>query len=194
MNTSRLAVVGVAALLVAALVLAWTQFRSPAPEEEEPISFVFLLRQRRALSMSELQAAAERAFGLKFDSDPKATHFVRPTDAPGSFFVAAPRFTLLVLNVPKPYGEARTKQAGPQLEKAFQDHRAWLSVDWVERGDDCNSDEAFRAIGKLAAELAGDDCLALYCPRTRQMITHGPDLLPLLRGDQPLAAFAVERP
>lgn len=166
----------------------------PAAEEEDvPISFVFLLRQPRPLKLPEMRAAAERAFGRKFSLNPDAEDQIRPRDPPGSFVIETKQFTLQVPNVAEPYGQPQLAKSGTLLDKAFREHRAWLSVDWDADGAAASPEEAFRTVGKLAAELAGDDCLALFCPRTGQMITYGPDLLPALRGQRPLSAFLAER-
>jgi uncharacterized protein YegJ (DUF2314 family) len=162
------------------------------------VSLVFLLREPIALDVPKLQAAAERAFKTEFNGkNPEMT--VEATERQGLFVVRIPNVFLGVASLTGSYVD-KDKRAGTaealrtfRLKKAIQDHKAWLAVDFVEEHSQCEKAIAYRHIGKLIAELANDDCLALYCVETGQMNSYEPDLLPILRGENPLAALTQPR-
>jgi uncharacterized protein YegJ (DUF2314 family) len=63
-------------------------------------------------------------------------------------------------------------------------------------GDVTEADKpaAYRRIGGLLAELAGDDCLAVAAPQTGAITPYAPELLEKLRGDDPLGALSPVEP
>ncbi|HYE31439.1 MAG TPA: DUF2314 domain-containing protein [Methylomirabilota bacterium] len=101
-------------------------------------------------------------------------------------------------SIPSPYFEEvdELAEATPdtRLRKVFVDHQAWISVDYLfalglEEDADVDEDEIYEKIGKLMAELASDECLALLCPETEQIIPYTPEVAERLREPDPLAVF-----
>jgi uncharacterized protein YegJ (DUF2314 family) len=166
---------------------------------KEIISFVFLLRARRTMNLAHVRSAAEAAFGRSIgEGDVDAAYAVIPTERPGCFVVKTPEVILGLGSVDGTYvediGEAAERLRDFRCKKAIQEHRAWLAVDQIGDPPAGGAAVSYACIGKLLAELASDDCLALYCPETAQMNSYAPDLLPLLWGPNPLAAFEQPRP
>jgi uncharacterized protein YegJ (DUF2314 family) len=76
-----------------------------------------------------------------------------------------------------------------RMRKAFSQHRAWLSVDLLGERESKDLPKVYRRIGKLTAELADTDCLAIYSPATSQMMVYDATLEEGLRGDNPIELF-----
>ncbi len=178
-------------LIVVGVLRGW--FRT---KQEKPlISLVLLLHQPRQLDARVLAEAASRALGTKVTAceEASATDFV---------IGESPRFMLkvrgqmfLILNVAETYvkdveATARSFRDG-RLGRAVAEHKAWLAVDLLDDAPTTKAVEAaYRVIGKMIAELSGDDCLAIYAPQTKRMNTPAPEVLDGLRGPEPLRAVA----
>jgi len=198
--TIALIIVGAVVLLGLAIIIVRRRRAAAAPAaSDEPFhSFVWLLRRPRRLDVPKLQVFAQRAFGVRFNStDPSAV--VLEAEPGRLFVVRCTAGTLGVVTVSEPYVEDIADAADSirdfELKEAIQRHVAWVSVDLLgEEGALPDEEMAYAAIGKMAAELAADDCLALYSVRTGQLISYADDLLPILRSENPRAAFDLERP
>src|SRR5262249_17244391 len=81
-----------------------------------------------------------------------------------------------------------------RLRKAVRDHSAWLSVDLLGECSEDQLPDVYRTIGKLAAALTDDDCLALFAPATSQLVVFDPPMRDQLRGDDPLVLFDLPPP
>lgn len=99
----------------------------------------------------------------------------------------------LVNNFDRPYFDEPDKAAEEcpdvRLKKVIREHRAWLSVDLLRVGQLPDRTSAYRQISHLAAELADDDCLAVYCPETGHLNLFDSSLIDELRSDNPLDVF-----
>ncbi|MGE3164750.1 MAG: DUF2314 domain-containing protein [Planctomycetota bacterium] len=160
-----------------------------AETDDSPYSFVFLLKENRKLDAAKLTKVVQRVFPRTDKSDPEGE--VRG-EAP-RFMVQTPKARLLILNVDNPYVEDREKAAGKVYElrrrEAIRTHEAWLSVDWYGDLPAGGEAEAYATIGKLAAALAGNDCLALFSPRENRLVPYSKGVVTKLRGKNPLDAF-----
>ncbi len=156
--------------------------------DDAPIySLVFLLEKPRKLDAASLTKVVKRVYSAeRMTGRPDAE--VRG-ESP-RFMVQTPTARLLVLNLPDPYVKDREKVAAGIQElrrkDAMRTHKAWLSVDWYGELPKSGEQQAYRTIGKLAAELAGHDCLALLCPALQQMVPYSRDFPQLLRSEDPL--------
>jgi len=181
------------AVLCLAVLAVWWQ-RRRRREDEPLVSLVLLLREPRELDAEVLGRSATKALGIELSSrDPDASDFV-VGESP-HFIVKAGRCVYGVLNVAEPYVAGHEEFAHEQitelrLREAFKRHRAWLAVDLVHKDETVGLDEVYRQIGKLLAELADDDCLAVYAPQTQQLRVLDAELLAQLRGADPLQAVA----
>lgn len=161
-------------------------------DQEELISLVFLLKGPQALNKSAVEIALSRAFGPE-----SAQWELKATDRENFFGLIGPEFNLGIMSVGGPYvhdrGQVADNLRNTRQKIAIQNHNAWLAIDLFSEVTDNREGEVYQYIGKLLAEFAGDNCLALYYPSKQQLIDYGPDLLPLLRSGDPLEAFKLNR-
>jgi len=198
-------VIVVIAAMVGGGYLALRGFSRRCESDDPLISIVFLLRAPRPMREAGVRSAAGKAFNVTFDADdPHATTWVVPAPSPAvegldpkdaqSFMVNVPQGAFVVNNFAVPYmahpDEFAAGISDRRLRGAIAAHRAWVSVDAMgDLPDEASKAEAYRAIGKMLAELAGPDCLAVYCPELERCNEYDEALVKTLRGDDPLAVF-----
>ena len=89
----------------------------------------------------------------------------RTPSRPGQFLVRSPLATLLVLSISGTYvkdvGAAADSIRDFASKKAMQDHKAWLSVDWMGDYTQAGEQNCYQLIGKLAAGFVNEDALAV---------------------------------
>ncbi len=99
----------------------------------------------------------------------------------------------LVNNFHRPYFDdpARSAEECPELrlQKVIKEHQAWVSVDLLRVGQLPDRPQAYQLIARLVAELAGDNCLAVYCPENGHLNLFDPSLIAGLKGEHPLEVF-----
>lgn len=168
MSRASLLLLGGLAVVLAVAVGAWLRRAAPRTstggDESRRIlaSVVALLSAPRPLDVATVREAAVRAFGWAPD--------VRevPIDGPvQSFAVVTGGRALAVFSVRGPYTEDVSPSASPDVARALRGHRAWLSVDdegTLEGPTVGPADAVYPLLGRLLAELAPDDTLALYSP------------------------------
>jgi uncharacterized protein YegJ (DUF2314 family) len=189
---------GILALALAGALIVAVALRRVARERSDGkiVSLVFLLRAPRALELTQIKSAAERAFGKVIEEN-DADFAVIPTDKRGRFLIKTPDVALGVASIEGTYvrdvAAAADQARDFRCKLALQKHQAWLAVDQIGEPPAGGTSVSYKYIGKLMAELAGDDCLALYCPETQQMNSYGWDLVPILRSADPLAALTYPR-
>lgn len=161
------------------------------PEEPGAISLVLLLNAPRYLDSAILTNAVSRAFDVVIDSDDEGCpHFVVGEGDRPTFVVQVNGRFYLVHNFDRPYLDDPAEVAATigelRLRKAIEEHQGWIGVDALgyEPGQDPYPD-----LGKLAAELTGDDCLAVFAPATGQVNLYDPCMDDILRGGKPLEVF-----
>ncbi len=197
------------ALLIAAALFIVRRIRRKV-DGDIPQSIVMLLAQPRHLTAKDIQHHLERIYGRNF-SLLQSSEPATPANTPGvtgddgnsewilgasPHFVATiaspERVVLVVHNLPQPYAEDLEAfvQHTPELrfQKAARDHRAWLSVDVI--GQKPAPLASYRATAALAAELIGEDCLALVHPPTGAFSFYeGEETKAKLRSEDPIAAL-----
>jgi uncharacterized protein YegJ (DUF2314 family) len=166
-----------------------------APRGETLISLVLLLKKPQPLTTQDVRLAVQRAFHT---AKLRSTGWeVKSTSLPTHILVTSPKLALGVMSMPEPYVKNRAEVADGTreflLKKAIQDHDAWIGVDALNEMTPEQWPLAYQPIGRLIAELADDNCIAIYCPQVQQMNSYAPDLLPILRGDKPLEALSAPR-
>ncbi len=162
-------------------------------EKERLIALVLLLRRPRELDTGTVADLAGRALGGRFrDGEPEAADRYVAGQEP-SFVVKFGDRLFLVNSFTRPYMDDPDEAAGEigelRLRKAVRDHEAWVSVDLLGNCGDRELPDLYRTLGKLAAELIDDDCLALFAPATGQLVVYDPEMLDALRGGNPLELF-----
>jgi len=164
--------------------------RQPAPP---PMAFVWLLDEPRMLEAITVRRVVEQALGVTFPAEDQedATDFV--VGEPPAVMVKLGDQMLLVNSFPTPYIENPARAAAEvnelRLRKIILEHRGWISADLLGDYEGEALEEGLRRIGRIAAGLADHHCLALFVPRTNQLIPYTPELLEHLRQDDPLAAL-----
>lgn len=162
------------------------------------MAFVWLLDEARPLDAPTLRRVIEQELGIEISGEPgddeplaEAGKFVIG-EAP-SFMVHLGDHMLLVNTVPVPY--VKDPQRGARgikelrLRKVFGEHRAWLSADLFGQYEGEALEEGLRIIGRLAAALADERCLALYLPHADNLLPYDPELLEKLRAPRPMEAL-----
>ncbi len=173
----------------------WSWLKCLFGKKEEksspPISLVFLLKQPRYLGEAMLQECVRRAFDIDLSNvAPDSTNFIVGGDDLPTRVVQFHGNVLMVNNLPMPYFDDKEAAAADvldlRLRKAVAEHEAWLSVDVLFPPED--GKDPYLAIGKLLAELADEDCLAILAPALGRMASWEPTAEAVLRGPSPLDA------
>ncbi len=191
---------------------AWRLWRlpihNPAIEDDEPfVSLVLLLREPQYLDariLAQIASAAWRAdvdvidpdTGVDdptTDAEPDASFAGQPAvgGAMPHFFCYHPLGFFSVHCFDEPYFDDPEDVAAtiPELraQQAVAQHRAWLSVDLLQwLGEDDNPVAPYRLIGKLLAELADENCLAVLDPDEGLVFVYDPETERKLRSENPL--------
>jgi len=176
--------------------------RPRSGKSKEPlISLVLLLGEPRSMTAYSLAQQVSEAWGVPVET-------AKEKDASKDENVAAKTYVMgdtplfmighqggffLVNNFHRPYFDNPEKSAEEcpelRLQKVIKEHQAWLSVDLLHIGQSPDRTEAYRQIARLVAELAGDDCLAVYCPENGHLNLFDSSLIAGLRGENPLEVF-----
>ena len=173
-------------------------------EDQEPpkplTSFVLLLNGPRKLSAAQLAILVTRVWGGTYGCEEdveKGTEGGNWVTGKSPIFLMRSEDAIFMLhNLPSPYSPETKELARSipdlRLRKAVEEHRAWLAVDLMQPFDPTRPRESFYpAIAKLIAELAGDDCLAVFHPESGRMNAWDESLKEALRGPDPLKNFAM---
>jgi hypothetical protein len=151
-----------------------------------PTSLVLLSRTARPLSREMVGEAVRRAWGVEELSDDEAgeAHWVfGQTEQLCTVSVRGTVFT--VVSIGEPYKQDRDWYVGDgtagELLSAWQQHRAWVSVDLAFPGPLVELSAALDQIGKLAAELADEETVAVVRPATRHVVVWDEEVRRLLR-------------
>jgi uncharacterized protein YegJ (DUF2314 family) len=166
-----------------------------AENDKKPlISLVLLLREPRYLDCDMVKRIASKVLGHDFTTtDENATDFIVGEHAP--FFLKFRGELYLIHCFPKPYMK-NPEQASMEIQelrtrKAVSEHKAWMSVDLLQIGEEASDlNSAYQVIGKLVAEFADNDSLAIFAPQTSKINVYDPELDAKLRGPDPLKDFA----
>jgi hypothetical protein len=151
----------------------WSRFR----KRQGPVSMVLLLRKPSFLRMDGLSAAVERGWGLS-SIDQGPDNFVTQSGNKGLVYVKPHLIGLLTSN--RPYlGVDPTEHSKMFFQadqrKAWSEHDAWISLDYVRGGRDFALE--YSALARLAAELLDESCSGLYIPRESSLIPNDSFLL-----------------
>jgi uncharacterized protein YegJ (DUF2314 family) len=165
----------------------------PQRRDKPLVALVLFLNQPRLLDAAELAERAGDVFGEPFtcDNDNATDNFVAGAE-PSFIFKHGDHF-YLINSFERPYVEDPEAAADSivelRLRKAVREHCAWLSVDLLGECSQHEVGEVYRTIGKLLAELADDDCVAIFAPATGQISVFDEEARDRLRSSDPLEAF-----
>ncbi|CAN5892453.1 hypothetical protein BH11VER1_BH11VER1_01130 [soil metagenome] len=162
-----------------------------APRQERLISIVVLLHEPMNISEHTLGKAVSKALGVKHSHDETDANFV--VSKPPYYLVKLKSGSYVINNMSKPYFDESDKLAeeikDPELRKAVVGHHAWFSIDWAQKQAPENLQRTYQDVGKIVAELAGQDALAIYSPDLDQLQLYSEGVARDLRSDDPLQAF-----
>lgn len=207
----RVSLVGVVAPIASAA-FAWQIWREFDPRRIEAesadrkpmISFALLLREPRFLDAQILAQSVSAAWGGEYVASDIEADSPRDSGTEESrwvvgrsplFLVHSPEGLFLVHNHDQPYFDEPVAAAQAMVElrarHAIEQNHAWMAVDVMGREDDPGQAKAYyKSIGRLIAELAGSDTLAIFHPDTGRLNPWDDELLQKLRGPNPLEDFA----
>jgi hypothetical protein len=141
-------------------------------DPEMPICMVLLLRQPHTFSKEELTLAAEKAWERPFDNGDDSKFFV--TQSGPIAFMKVGKFMLHFPVQRRPYLEDPEKIAQgfarEELRNAWRQHRAWVSIDCMNRSEDVEME--YCVIAKVTAELLDENCVGLFMPHERSFMTN----------------------
>jgi hypothetical protein len=159
---------------------------------------VLLLASPVSLTPDDLKTAAESAFGDGTTVEPldQPAGF-KQSDVTGQWLIRSGESRLIVTTAtgsfptsPSTRGRS-TKLANERLNRALDDHKAWLTVDQIEgRIGDANDRPAVALGLRLAGRLIHDDCLALYAEHIGRLIEPSAELRVALQSEDPSPALA----
>lgn len=193
--------------MVAFLACAWGLWRvrlGNREEDDEPfLSLVLLFREPHFMDASILAQLASNAWSTEVDvveAEEEEAPSPGDDDSPPRsmvggvmphFFCFHPPAFFTIHCFDEPYFDdpADVAESVPELraQQAIMQHQAWLSVDliqWMNEEED--REEAYRLIGKLLAELADENCLAVLDPVEGRIFVYDPETERKLRSDNPL--------
>ena len=158
-------------------------------EQETPddqfLSIVILLPDSQLLTEDRLSGAAEKAYepADKGASTERILQAIKPGHA---YFLKVGPHLLNVINSFHPYfGNDLSERAAniPELRrrKAFTEHHAWRSVDYLSGPHKTDAVKAYEVLGKLSAEFLSAGYLGLYFPLTNEIVPASPALPEKLR-------------
>ena len=155
-------------------------------EKERLVSLVLLLSSPRKPSHELIAHAVSEGLGTKISSDAVITK-------PPYHQVTVGADTFIINDIAAPYFEKSAQVAdeikNPNLSRAVRDHRAWISVDWVNTEKQTDLRKVYQMIGKMVAHLSAKDTLAVYSPDMDQFVLWAPTVRQGLEGEDPLGVF-----
>src|SRR5437867_954031 len=197
---------------IASAAFAWQIWREFDPKRIEAesadrkpmISFALLLREPRFLDAQILAQSVSAAWGGEYvasdieSESPQHSDTEEPRWVIGRsplFMVYSPDGFFIVHNHDRPYFDEPEAAAQRMVElrarHAIEQNRAWMAVDVMGAEDDPRQAKSYYgAVGRLIAELAGPDTLAIYHPDSGRLNPWDDALLEKLRGPNPLEDFA----
>ncbi|MCH5376934.1 MAG: DUF2314 domain-containing protein, partial [Planctomycetes bacterium] len=184
--------------------LQW-RIETPADEERSFMSLVLLFREPVFLEPRMLAELASRAWDARVEvaTEEDADEQVGAKDARSLIIGRSPQFAcshypglFAIQNVGQPYFDDTQAVAESvremRVRQAIELHRAWVSVDvvqWFGDNDEKGKEQAYRMIGRLLAELADENCLAVVEPFEARVFAWDPTTEDKLRSENPLEAL-----
>jgi uncharacterized protein YegJ (DUF2314 family) len=196
----------ISALGVGVLVLLWLFFwrRSHHSRDRALTALVFLMKHPHVLTEPQLRQAIAAAWGMELGSEMQEggdwlvqADRVNPAMAQPNaknFLISCRGRMFLINTVSRPYMDNPEEEAEGyadlRLRQAVGSHRAWNSVDlFGEPPSAEDRPEVYAALGRLLAEFANEDCLAVYCPELGRCNEYAPTVVETLRSGKPLEMF-----
>lgn len=158
-------------------------------EDQPPrlISLVLLLSEPRTFDATSVAKTATQAWKTEVPANAVST-------VDNMFVVKGSSGRFSIVSQDKPYFPESDKLAAeikdPALAEGIRNHRAWLSVDWLETNDKADLRSVYQQIGKIIAQLVSKETLAIYSPDTDQFHPNDSELVAHLQSDDPLEGLS----
>lgn len=183
-------------------------FSQPPPDPSPPPqALVYFLSDPRQPTVETIRSCLTHALGLpaEFSSLPTKKIQITAGRIPAQsseghsvqhFVIDLPQGRFGIFYSKDPYMENPAEFAAEsirdkRLRQAVEQHRAWISVDFLEsRRAPLSSQEIYALIGKILASIAGPDCLAIYSPELQRCNEFDLTLLDDLTRGKPLSVFS----
>ena len=153
----------------------------PEKRDDAPYSsIVLLLREPHVYNREELSLAAQKAWGVPFETEPSDGNFVMGSGP--QIIMKAGRHFLTFPSAAQPYSDD-PQQISEQLPRSqlrlWSRHRAWVALDYMEGGKDRTRE--YGVLARLAAEMLTDNCVGIFLPETGDFLPNDASLEPALR-------------
>jgi uncharacterized protein YegJ (DUF2314 family) len=151
---------------------------------------VWLLASPRHLTLEMMAELLRKVTGLPYGTEENGEHSVMG-DANHMMFMHG-EGAYLINNLPQPYMEPEEKYLQEvrdlRLRNALATHQAWLSVDYLplKKAGKFDTANIYPFLGKVAAELYKEDCLAIYFTENHINLPAEPWILAALRSESPI--------
>lgn len=165
-------------------------------DENKPfLSLALLFRESPFLDAAVLARLASQAWGIRVGVHEGEREGESDADVIGDdnpFFIHHPDFIFIVHHFDTPYFDDSAAVAEEmkdlRIRNAVAVHQAWTAVDAI-KPDPSEADQvaAYRFVGRLLAELADGNVLAVVDPAAQQVFAYDPETERKLRSDDPRA-------
>jgi len=159
-------------------------------------SLALLLAQPREVNAKILREAAERAFRRTFATTKQEDgDFLVHTRA-GQYALQVDGKAMGVIYSDAPYWNDPKQVASqvddPKLARLVIDHRAWISVDWFDRGETTDPRDIYQMLSALVLELLSEDARGVYATESGKLFRCNANLRKILRSGSPMMSFAPD--
>ena len=143
--------------------------REPPADPAEMRSIVIMQRKTYQFNEDELQAAAERGWGRKFDGKDDPMYFVSADQSVLDVVKAGPHI-IRVTTVPTRYADddeyALSLLPKPEQKKAWNEHHACVVLELFNdlKSRSIPDIEAYALLARLALQLGDPNCAAIFVP------------------------------
>jgi uncharacterized protein YegJ (DUF2314 family) len=191
--------------LVLAAIGCWLflRYRRRKTNGDRMVSLVALLAEPQFVDAGVVARAAREAWGADLGDGQSEE------EGPDGFVVGGedvPTIALrydermiLIHRFAQPYvenpEEAAEQSADMRIRSALAGHRAWMSCDALGVDESTTPEETeewYRLLGSLLAELVDDNTLAIFVPQTSRLYPYNSTTVECLQSNKPLAALQQE--
>lgn len=187
--------VGLAASLACiglSLVQLRRRIRKPLHRKQPPMSLILMQRSHRSLDDRVLAAVASSAWGAEFSPPESGSAEYLGGESP-SVLLKLSDGGFLVRSIARKFwdkpNDVAAQLSDVRAQRVVNEHQSWLSVQFVGASAESARMRIYQRIGRLLAELAGPETLAILRPDTGAFHVWEDSLLDVLRSESPLDCF-----
>jgi hypothetical protein len=149
--------------------------KAPSSDTAEMRSLVIMQRQAQRFSEESLRAAAELAWGRKFDGKEDPMYFVSADNSVLNVIKAGPHI-IRITSVHTRYADddeyALSQLPQPEQKRAWTEHHACTFLELFNdlKSKDIPDAEAYASLARLALQLSDPNCTAIFVPIKNLML------------------------